>query len=145
MNPYTPRPGSKVELAIALLAEEGPKNRARLASEMYCEQKNIEASMKTAIDAGYIIRFKDEDGQTKWMLTQTPEPKPAPALFPEQKYHADLITDELDTLEEEFSCAIWSNGELTLHRDGDILATLCPDDILKLRKFLHCFTAPTTL
>ena len=144
MNPYTPRPGSKVELAIALLAEEGPQNRARLASEMYCEQKNIEASMKTAIDAGYIIRFKDEDGQTKWMLSQMPEPKPAPIV--DQQHHYDLITDELDTIEEEeFSCAIWSNGELTLHRDGDILATLIPSDILKLRKFLHCFTAPTTL
>ena len=143
MNPYTPRPGSKVELAIALLAEEGPQNRARLASEMDCEQKNIEASMKTAIDAGYIIRFKDQDGQTKWMLTQTPEPKPAPIVG--QKNHYDLITDELDTIEEEFSCAIWSNGELTLNRGGDILATLSPADILMLRKFLHCFTAPTTL
>lgn len=144
MNPYTPRPGSKVELAIALLAQEGPQNRARLASEMDCEQKNIEAHIKGALDAGYIIRFKDQDGQTKWMLTQTPEPKPEPIM--EQQNHYDLITDELDTIEEEeFSCAIWSNGELTLHRDGDILAMLSPADILMLRKFLHCFTAPTTL
>lgn len=149
MNPYTPRPGSMVELAVNLLASEGEQNRARLASEMGCEQKNLEAHLKAAIDSGFIIKFKDETGQTKWTLAELPdypEPptQPAPAPFPEQKYHVDLMEDETHD-DKAFACAIWSTGELEICQDGEIIATLRPDEILKLRKFLHSFTVPTTL
>lgn len=52
------------------------------------------------------------------------------------------IAEELVEQDPEFACAFWSDGELTMVRDGETVAILSPSELRKVREFLGKVSAP---
>jgi hypothetical protein len=47
------------------------------------------------------------------------------------------IAKDASDCEPEFACAIWSDGDLQMVRDGETVAILSPAELLKVRKYLE--------
>ncbi len=141
---YSPRPGSKAEMACQLMAAEGPQSRARLASHMDTAQHNIEGILQSAVTAGYVVKVK-ENGSVRWALADGIEHQSAQSDQSEQSL--EMVTepdvsliDDGDAPEPQlgFVCSIWSDGELQIVRDGEVI-TLSAQHTGELLTYLKPF------
>jgi hypothetical protein len=74
-TPYTPRPGSKAEAAVAALSRTPWLSANDLASAMECDRLNVDGNLETAIRHGAIRRVA-RSGKAGFMLGGSDEPPP---------------------------------------------------------------------
>ena len=82
----------------------------------------------------YVKRTRDPAKKPGAVVHIAPEPAPEPDPVPEE------LEDEPEQAPApRFACAIWSDGDLSLARDGESLAVLTPGEIHVLREYLNRF------
>ncbi len=146
---YSPRPGSKAALALQLLAEEGPQNRARIASHIEASSSSVDGILDAAIRAGVVIKIAGKSGSMFWSIAGDVDSldESAQDATEEVEAAADDDAADIDSQGEvddahpaHFACSIWSDGELQIIRAGEVF-TLSAQHTSELRAYLQQFSS----
>lgn len=147
---YSPRPGSKADAAIQLLANEGPQSRARIASHIDAPSNSVDGILDAAVRAGVVVKVAGTSGRTFWSLaddtwrvTESANDDADQAQVDDDEIEVDdqgEIDDQGEPQPAHFACSIWSDGELQLVRDGEVF-TLSAQHTAELIAYLKPFAA----
>jgi hypothetical protein len=155
-RPPAPPMKTKIQTAIDYLKESGKTDTHTLRGVLRIKGKSAHplSYLQDALSDGRIAR----SGNLWWAPgcehVKAPDVAENPPIVADAK--PEVQTTILDGLEEvgqmfreakerarerakeasQFACALWSNGELSLARKGSTLATLSPDEVSRLSKYL---------
>jgi hypothetical protein len=159
--PKAPPPKTKIETVIEYLKEHGKTDTHTLRGVLRINGKSAHplSYLQDALSDGRIER----DGNLWWApgcehvkaaaVAENPpivadaKPEVQTTILDDDEYHGYLnmprqaVEEAREALKEErkakaFTCALWSDGELQLVRDGNTVATLTPEEAEHLSKYL---------
>lgn len=144
---YTPRAGSKAELAIAALATREWISMGEMAEVIDCERHTVNANLVIAEKHG-ALRKQERDGVAGWALgVPAPAVKPArrvektdkratPAAQQQPAPPRRTMLTPMPANGATASFALYSNGQFAIEQAGDVTCVLLPDETQALIAYL---------